>query len=76
MAFHSHDIDVGVKGPYEGQPANGWCKNRDMVGRSTKRGHGGQAQADQAGCGCQGEARQGRGTTTQQKDVLLSVPGG
>ena len=54
VAFHSHDSDVGVKGPCEGQPADGWRKIIDMVGRSTERGHGGQAQADQAGCGRQG----------------------
>ena len=32
MAFHSHGVGVGVGVPREGQPANGWRKNRDTEG--------------------------------------------
>ena len=32
MAFHSHGVGVGVGVPWEGQPANGWRKNRDTEG--------------------------------------------
>ena len=32
MAFHSHGVGVGVGVPWEGQPSNGWRKNRDTEG--------------------------------------------
>ena len=44
MAFHSHGVGVGVGVPWEGQPANGWRKNRDTEGGwgAHRRVHGWQ----------------------------------